>query len=149
MIDSQLVLMDAQTVTCNAASTVVGETVVYIPAVATHTGAAMDDKTFLNRNLCFHVTVDTATVAAVDGAAVTVALYNDTDSTPTTGGTVIATTTFTENTPTEHPAGTVILSTPLPTTGLKPYFGVLVSVATQNIASGKLNAWIGPPITAT
>jgi hypothetical protein len=141
MIDSQLVLMDTQDISGIATATVVGEDVVYIPQGVDHTGTAENDRVNVSDRLHWNVIVeDTDLLAAVDGCVLTIALYNDTDVVPTTGGDVILTKDITVNTPAvNYVAGTQVLSIPLPHGPLKP-------IATQDLSTGALTSWIGHAI---
>jgi hypothetical protein len=148
MIDSQLVLMDTQDISGIATATVVGEDVVYVPRGVDHTDTAENDRINVSDRLHWNVVVETTDLlAAVDGCVLTIALYNDTDVVPTTGGDVILTKDITVNTPAvNYVAGTQVLSIPLPHGPLKEYYGVLVSIATQDLSTGALTSWIGAPI---
>lgn len=147
IMDSQLLLCEAQDIT-TAVGTVVGENVIYLPQVNDHTGIARNDRPNVSSNLHLNVVVeDVDLLAAVDGCTVTIALMNDTDSVPTTGGDVIITKTITVNEPAvNYVDGTQIMSVPLPVELLKPYFGILFTIAVQNLAAGSITAWIGTPI---
>ena len=146
--DAQLMLCDTQDISASAAASVVGESVVYIPRGVDHTGTAENDRPNVSGRLHLNVVVeDTDLLAAVDGSVVTIALYNDTDSVPTTGGDVLITKDFTVNTPAvNYVDGTQLMSIPLPVGQLKEYYGILVSVATQDLSAGAITAWIGTPI---
>lgn len=148
IMDAQLMLSDAQDISAAAAASVVGESVVYIPQVKDHTGTSRNDRPNVSDRLHLNVVVeDTDLLAAVDGSVVTIALYNDSDAVPTTGGDVIITKDITVNTPAvSYVDGTQIMSVPLPSGILKPYFGMKFSVATQELAAGALTCWIGTPI---
>ena len=147
MLDSQLILSDTQDVS-SAAGTVVGEHVVYIPRGVDHTSTAENDRPNVSGDLYFNVVVeDTDLLAAVDGCTLTIALMNDTDSVPTTGGDVIITKTITINEPAvNYVAGTQIMSVALPQGQLKEYYGVLFTIAVQTLSTGAITAWIGTPI---
>lgn len=147
IMDSQLLLCEELSVAAAAGASTVSTNVIYLPAPVDHKGTSIDDRPNQSGRLYFNVVVEgTALLAAVDGSVVTFALYNDTDSTPTTGGTVICSKAVTCNTPTEHPDGTLICSIPLPATTLEAYYGMLVSVATQELSAGTVTAWIGGPV---
>ena len=147
ILDSQLLLADTQDIN-SAAGDVVGEHVVYIPQGTDHTGTAENDRVNVSDRLHFNVIVeDTDLLAAVDGCVLTIALMNDTDSVPTTGGDVIITKDITINTPAvNYVAGTQIMSVPLPHGPLKEYYGILFTIATQTLSTGAITAWIGTPI---
>lgn len=147
IMDSQLLLCEAQSIAAAAAGSTVSTNVVYIPQVVDHKGVAVNDRYNVSDRLHLNIVVeDENMLAAVNGSVVTFGLYNDTDDVPTTGGDVIVTKAITENTPTEHPDGTQICSIPLPSGQLKPYFGLKTSIATQTLSTGKITAWIGGPI---
>lgn len=147
IMDSQLLLCEAQSIAAAAAGSTVSTNVVYIPQVVDHKGVAVNDRYNVSDRLHLNIVVeDENMLAAVNGSVVTFELYNDTDDVPTTGGDVIVTKAITENTPTEHPDGTQICSIPLPSGQLKPYFGLKTSIATQTLSTGKITAWIGGPI---
>lgn len=147
ILDSQLILCDTQDIN-SAAGTVVGEHVVYIPRGVDHKGVAENDRPNVSDRLHLNVVVeDTDLLAAVDGCVLTIALMNDTDSVPTTGGDVIITKDITINTPAvNYVAGTQIMSVALPQGQLKEYYGILFTIATQTLSTGAITAWIGTPI---
>lgn len=145
-IDSQLILCDEQDIN-SAAGTVVGEHVVYIPRGVDHKGVAENDRPNVSDRLHLNVVVETTDLlAAVDGSVLTIALMNDTDVVPTTGGDVILTKDFTVDTPSNYPAGTQLMSVALPQGQLKEYYGILFTIATQTLSTGVITAWIGAPI---
>ncbi len=150
MQDKQLVFFESTSIAANAAAHVHPGDIVYIPAVKDHKGSAMDDRPNTSGRLYWNMVVeDEDMLAAADGSAVTISLYNgDTGTAPLidNGGVVIDSVTITENTPSEHPDGTLLFSRPLPQGQLHPYFDVYVSVATQNLSTGKVTSWIGPPV---
>lgn len=146
ILDSQLILCDTQDIN-SAAGDVVGEHVVYIPRGVDHKGVAENDRPNVSDRLHLNVLVeDVDLLAAVDGSVLTIALMNDTDDVPTTGGDVIITEDFTVDTPSNYPAGTQLMSIALPQGQLKEYFGILFTIATQTLSTGKITAWIGTPI---
>lgn len=146
-LDSQLILSDTQDVSSSAGN-VVGESVVYIPRGVDHKGVAVNDRPNVSDRLHLNVLVeDTDLLAAVDGCTLTIALMNDDDDVPTTGGDVIITKTITINEPAvNYVAGTQIMSVALPQGQLKEYYGILFTIATQTLSTGAITAWIGPPI---
>lgn len=147
IMDAQLLLCESMSIAASAAGSTVSTNVIDLGAIVDHTGTSLLDRPFLNgRNYLNVVVEDEDLLAAIDGSVLTFALYNDSDAVPTTGGDVIASFTVTENTPTEHPDGTQLACIGLPVTQLKRYLGLLVSVATQALSTGKITAWIGPPI---
>ena len=113
-----------------------------------HTGTARNDRPNVSGDLHLNCVVeDEDMLASVDGSAVTFELFADTDATTvTTDGDAIVTKLITENTPTEHPDGTQLFCIPLPIDTFKAYLELLVTIATQELATGKITAWIGPPI---
>lgn len=148
IMDAELLLCESQSIAATAGGSTTSTNVIYIPQVNDHTDTASNDRPNVSDRLHLNVVVeDEDLLAAVDGSVVTIALYNDTDAVPTTGGDVIITKDITVNTPAvNYVDGTQIMSTPLPSTLLKPYFGLLSSVATQDLSTGKITAWIGTPI---
>ena len=146
-MDSQLVLMDAQDIS-SAPGTVVGENVLYIPRGVNHKDVAENDRPNVSDRLHLNVVVEgTDLLAAVDGCVITIALMNDTDVVPTTGGDVILTKDITVDTPAvNYLAGTQIMSVAIPQGQLKEYYGILVTIATQTLSTGTITAWIGAPI---
>ncbi|MDA3834407.1 MAG: hypothetical protein PF495_13565 [Spirochaetales bacterium] len=150
IMDAQLLFSEAQDITADSGNSVVSEDVVLIPQVKDHTETARNDRINQAGKLYFNVVVeDVDLLAAVDGAVVTIALMNDTDSVPTTGGDTIITKDITVNTlAANYVDGTLIMSVPLPAQTYKPYFGVLYSVATQNLSAGSVTAWIGGQVQA-
>lgn len=146
--DIQLDLMDEQDISGSAAGSVISEDVVYVPRGVDHTDTDENDRINVSDRLHWNVVVEgTDLLAAVDGCVLTIALMNDDDVVPTTGGDVILTKDITVNTPAvNYVAGTQVLSIPLPHGPLKEYYGVLVSIATQDLSAGAITSWIGLPI---
>jgi hypothetical protein len=122
--------------------------IVYIPQVNDHTGTAGNDRPNVSQNLNLNIVVeDEDLVAAVNGSVLTFALYADTDATTvTTDGDVIITRDITANTTSAQPDGTQLFSIPLPVETFNPYLQLNVAVATQNLSTGKITAWIGNAI---
>jgi hypothetical protein len=146
IMDKNLVFCESTSIAAAAGASTVLTDVVYIPRGRDHKGTLTNSRYNVSGKLFWNCVVeDEDLLAAVDGSVLTFALYNDTDSTPTTGGDIILSAEITENTPTEHPDGTLLFSIPLPVTQLKEYFGVKVSVATQDLSTGKVTSWIGGP----
>jgi hypothetical protein len=150
--DTLLIFAEELDIHATAGNSTVGTSVINVEAIVDYTGTAGYDNPGIAGGMFWNVEVGaTALLAAVDGSVITFALYADTDSTPTTGGDVIDSFTVTANTPAEatQAAGKILASRPLPILpdGMKPYIGILVSVATQNLSAGTINSWIGPPIT--
>lgn len=145
--DDQLDFCTALSIAAAAAGSTVLTDVIDLGALLTHTGAALTDRPNVSGRLHWNCIVDGEDMlAAVDGSVATFELYADSDSTPTTGGTVILTKAITENTPTEHPDGTQLFCIPLPITPFGRYLGVKVSIATQTLSTGKVSCWVGPPL---
>lgn len=145
-IDSQLLLCDTQDINSGAGS-VVGEHVVHIPRGVDHKSVAENDRPNVSDRLHLNVVVEgTDLLAAVDGCVLTIALMNDTDVVPTTGGDVILTKDFIVNTPSNYEAGSQLMSIALPQGQLKEYYGILFTIATQTLSAGTVTAWIGAPI---
>lgn len=148
ILDAELILMDTQNI-ARTAGDVVGESVVYIPAIKNFKGSTIDDSPNNSGKLFWNAVVEgTDLLAGTTGSTVTLYLMVDTDNVPTTGGTVILTSqTLTVNdTTTNHPKGTVICSIPLPAGSLDQYFGVLVTIGTQTLSAGAVTSWIGSSI---
>lgn len=147
IMDAQLLLCESMSIAAAAAGSVVATNVVDLGQLVDHKGVNMYDRPGVNMKNCLNIVVeDEDMAAAVNGSVVTLALYNDTDAVPTTGGDVILTFDVTENTTSDHPDGTQLCCLPLPVGALKRYLGLKASIATQNLSTGKITAWIGPPI---
>lgn len=148
MMDNDLVLCEELAVGTSVGS-VASTYAVYIPAMKDHKGDAMDDRPNVSGRLCLNIVTEGADlVAAVDGSVLTFDLYMDTDTTPTTGGTKVITYAITVNTAatdTNYSDGTLICSIPLPIMQMDQYLGLYMTIATQEIATGKVTAWIGTP----
>ena len=150
IMDSQLIFCEALSIAGAAATHKHGTNIVYIPQVKNHKGTSIDDSPNNSGKLFWNVVVeDEALLAAVDGSVITFYLYNgDTGTNPLidNSGVVILSKEITENTPTEHPDGTLILSMPLPAGQLHLYFDIYVTVATQELSTGKITSWIGTSV---
>ena len=148
IMDEQLLFCESMSIAGSAGTATTSTDLVYIPQVKDHTGTSQNDRPFLNQNLNLNCVVeDEDMLAAADGSIVTFALYADTDATTvSTDGDVIITQAITENTPSDHPDGTQLFSVPIPISTMNPYLELKVSVATQALSTGKITAWIGPPI---
>lgn len=145
IMDKELLFCESMSIAAAAAASTIATNVVYLPQVKDHKGSDVNNTINNTQRMCLNCVVeDEDMLAAVDGSVVTFELYNDTDAVPTTGGDVIITKAITENTPSEHPDGTQLFSIPLPLGKLKPYFGLKIGVATQELSTGKITAWIGP-----
>lgn len=146
MMDNELVLCESLSIAANAGNSTASTNAVYIPALKDHKGDAMDDRPNVSGRLCLNIVVeDEDLLAAADGSVVTFDLYADTDSTPTIGGKVIISRAITVDTPSNYPDGSFICSIPLPIEAMDQYLGLLATVATQNLSTGKITAWIGTP----
>jgi Bbp16 len=147
IMDAQLLFCESQSHAAAAASATVSTNVVDLGAHFDHTGAALTDPAFLNGSMCLNVVVEDEDLAAgADSAAVTMELYADSDDTPTTGGDVILSKVLSVTQATNYPDGTQLWCARLPVSALKRYLGFKTSVATQALSTGKITAWIGPPI---
>lgn len=147
IMDSQLLFCESMSIAAAAGAHTHGDNIVYLPAVYDHTSTAMKDRINQSGDLFWNVVVeDQDMLAAVDGSVVTFYLYNGATGTNPlvdNGGTAILSKAITENTPTEHPDGTLILSMPLPVGQYEAYWDIYVTVATQNLSTGKITSWIG------
>jgi hypothetical protein len=146
-MDAELVFGESESIAASAAGSTVLDGIVTMPQVKDHKDTLQNDRPNVSGRLHWNCVVeDEDLLAAVDGSVLTFELYNDTDTTPATGGDAILTHVVTENTPSEHPDGTQLFSIPLPVGQLKPYYATKVSVATQDLSTGKVTCWIGGPI---
>ncbi len=149
MQDEQLMFCHEQSLPTTSGTHIHSTDAIYIPAVVDHKGAAMDDRPFTNGKLYWNCTVEGEDMlAAVDGAVVTFYLYNGATGTQPlidNSGVVVDTVVITENTPSEHPDGTLLFSRALPQGQYEAYWDVYVTVGTQNISTGKITSWFGPP----
>lgn len=148
IMDAETLLCESMSIAASAGGSTDSTNIVYFPQVKDHKNDDMNQRPNVSGNLHLNIVVeDEDMLAAVDGSVVTFALYADTDATTvTTDGDVIITRNVTENTPSEHTDGTQLFCIPLPVEQIKPYLQLKVSVATQNLSTGKITAWIGPPI---
>lgn len=150
IMDKEMVLCESMSIAASATAHVHGTNIVYIPQVKNFKGTAIDDSPNNSGRLFWNVVVeDEDMLAAVDGSVVTFYLYNGATGTNPlvdNSGVAIASIAITENTPTEHPDGTLICSIPLPAGQLEQYFDIYVTVATQNLSTGKITSWIGGPV---
>lgn len=150
IMDSQLIFCEALSIAGAAATHKHGTNIVYLPQIKNHKGVAADDSPNNSGRLFWNIVVeDEDLLAAVDACKITFYLYNgDTGTNPLidNSGVAILSKEITENTPTEHPDGTQILSIPLPAGQLHPYFDIYVTVADQELATGKITSWIGNAI---
>src|SRR4030065_2956057 len=124
IMDAELVLCEAQSIAGVATTTTVSTNVIDTGALVNHKNASLQ-QSIMSGKMCLNIVVeDEDMLAAVDGSIVTFRLFDDSDTTPTTGGRQILEFAVTENTPTEHPDGTKICSLPLPAIPLSRYFGM-------------------------
>lgn len=146
--DAQLIFTTAQAISGSANDVIVLTDQILINQVKSGlTGSLGDDRPNVSGKLHWNCIVDGADLlAAVDGCVITFRLYADSDSTPTTGGTVIDTFAITENTPSEHLDGSYLFSRALPHGTFGPYLGVTATLTVQNLTTGKVTSWIGPPL---
>ena len=146
IMDSELLLCEAQSIAGVATTTTVSTNVIDTGALVDHKNASLQ-QSIMSGKMCWNCVVeDENMLAAVDGSVVTFRLFDDSDTTPTTGGRQILEFAVTENTPTEHPDGTKLFSIPLPAMPLSRYLGMSTNIATQDLSTGKVSAWIGPAI---
>ena len=138
-----------QDLTGNAATDEESTNVVQNPRTVDHKDSAQDSRMSVDGELFLNVVVDGgALVSAVDGGGLTIELFQDTDTTTVTtdGNAIIAKTITGINTSTAHPNGTVLMSQGLPADAIEAGLAIKYSRITQNLASGKVTAWIGPSI---
>lgn len=147
IMDKETTFCESMSIAASAGGSTDSTDNVYLPQVKDHKNADMNQRPNVSGRLCLNIVVeDEDMLAAVDGSVVTFALYADTDATTiTTDGDKIIERSITENTPSEHPDGTQLFCIPLPIEQIKPYLQLKVSVATQDLSTGKITAWIGPP----
>lgn len=142
-MDAELVFGESMAIGTTAGTTVFTN-VIDLGAIIDHKGASLQNRINLGDNMALNIVVEDADIlAAVDGSVVTFRLYDDTDTVPTTGGRQLLEFAITANTPTEHPDGTQICSLPLPAMKVNRYLGMSVEIATQNLSTGKVTAWLG------
>lgn len=150
IMDNDFVMCEEKSIVANAGAHVHGTNVVTIPKVKDFKGADMKDRPNVSGRLYWNVVVEDADIlAAVNGATVTFYLYNGATGTNPlidNGGAAILSRAITANTPTGHPDGTLICSIPLPSGQLEEYYDTYVTVAGQNLSTGKITSWIGGPV---
>jgi hypothetical protein len=150
IMDSELLICESMSIAANAAAHVHGTNIIYVPQVKNHKGTAIDDSPNNSGRLYWNVVVeDEDMLAAAPSATVTFYLYNgDTGTNPLVdnSGSAILSIAVSETTTSAHPDGTLICSIPLPAGQLHPYFDIYVTVATQNLSTGKITSWIGGPV---
>lgn len=151
ILDAQLIFSDGQdisSITAGGNSDSTND--IDITEYTNKTGTATNDRPNVSGRLNLNVTVgSTALTAASDGATLTIALFADTDATTiSTDGTEILRRQVTVNSSAvsgSTSAGSVLMSVPLPTERFGAHLIVNYAVATQNMAGGTVNAWLGPP----
>ena len=150
IMDNELFICEEMSIVANAGAHIHGTNIIYLPEIKNFKGTSKDDSPNVSGRLFWNVVVEGADIlAAVDGATVTFSLYNGATGTNPivdNGGVAILSKAINENTPSEHPDGTQILSIPLPNGQLYEYFDIYVTVAGQNLSTGKITSWIGGPI---
>lgn len=148
IMDSHLLLCESQSIAGNSGTSTDSTNIIYIPQVKDHTGTSRDDRPNVSGRLHLNVVVeDEDLAAAADSSVVTIALYADTDDTTvTTDGTVILTKNISVTQTTNYPDGTQVMCIPLPIGTFDQYLQLKSTKATQNLSTGKITAWIGPPI---
>jgi len=145
--DAQLIFTTGQAISGAANNVIVLTDQILINQAKDHTGALGNDRPNVSGDLYWNCIVDGADLlAAVDGCVITFNLYADSDSTPTTGGTVIDSFVVTENTPSEHKDGSCLFSRSLPQGTFGPYLGVTATLTVQALSTGKVTSWVGPPL---
>lgn len=145
MMDSEFVFSEAQDIN-GSGQTIVSTNVVDTGAYVDHKNNTLSQQ-IMSGKMCLNCVVEDADLlAAVDGCALTIRLYDDTDTTPTTGGRQILEFPLTVDTPSNYPDGTKLFSLPLPAMPLSRYLGVSYQIATQVLSTGKVTTWIGPAI---
>ena len=135
----------------SAGSSVISTNNVYIPQVTDHLGSSTNDRPNVSGGLHLNVVVEDEVVAGSGGtSAITINLANSTaaitNSNLASADTILSTVISADASGSNYPDGTQVMSVPLPTTILKPYFAVGFTAATKAIATGKFTAWIGGPI---
>lgn len=146
IMDKQTLLCESMSIATTAGSHVHGTNIIDLGVHYNHKYDAMQARYNVGQNLCLNIVVeDEDMAAAVNGSVVTFNLYNGaTDNPVDNAGTAIITFAVTENTTTTHPDGTLIASIPIPNQALYRYLELYVTVATQNLSTGKITAWIAP-----
>ncbi len=146
MMDNELIFGEAQDVTGGA--TVDSSDNVYIPQVEDGKNNNENDRPNVSTNLCLNVVVeDEDLLAGSSNRTCSIKLYADSDDTNiTTDGDMVLQFDFTVNSGTSnYPDGTRICSLPLPVNQLKPYLQAQFAESNNDISTGKLTWWIGPP----
>ncbi len=150
IMDDQLLICESTSIAAAAAAHVHLTNIIYLPQVYDYKKTAMDDYPNISGRLYWNCVVeDEDMLAAVDGSVVTFYLYNgDTGTNPLVdnGGVAIDSVAITENTPSEHKDGTLLFSRQVPIGQLHPYFDLYVTVATQDLSTGKITCWLGGPV---
>lgn len=147
MMDAQLVFCESMSIAATAGSHVHSTNMVSLPATYNFKGTAMDDSPNNSGNLFLNIVVeDENLTAASNSSVVTFYLYNGATGTaplPDNSGVAIMSKSISVNSTSNYPDGTLICSMPLPAGPLKRHFDLYVTVATQNLSTGKITAWLG------
>lgn len=150
MMDDQLIFCESKSIAASSGAHVHGTNIVYVPQVYNFKTSAVDDSPNNSGRLYWNVVVeDQDLAAAADSAVVTFYLYNgDTGTNPLidNSGEAILSKAISVTQVTNYPDGSQVLCMPLPLGQLHTYFDIYVTVATQNLSTGKITSWIGPPI---
>lgn len=148
IMDAQLLFSESQSIAGNSGTSTESTNIVYIPMVYNPAYTLVDDAPNVSGRLYLNIVCeDQDLLAAADSCALTIALYADTDDTTvTTDGDVLLTKTFTiTQSAVAYADGDQLWCQPLPVTAFNQYLAVKYTKATQNLSTGKVTAWIGPP----
>lgn len=149
IMDKELLLCESMSITAatTAGTAVPSTNVVYIPQVKNFKGTAMNDRVNVSGNLHLNIVCEDESLATSSGTStVTFALYNDDTATPVDSGAAVITSAISQGSSGGYTDGKQICSIALPAGQLEPYFELKVSVATANLSTGKITAWIGGPV---
>lgn len=150
IMDDQLIICESTSIAATAGDHVHLTDIVYLPQVYDYKKAAMDDYPNISGRLYWNIVVeDEDMLGAADSATVTFYLYNgDTGTNPLidNGGVVIDSYAMSQGLTTATKDGSLILSRAIPVGQLHPYFDLYVTVATQNLSTGKITCWLGGPV---
>ena len=139
ILDERTELCDAQSIAASAGTAVAGDV---IDLGATPYDLGVDE------DLWIVLQVDTAIVAAGAG---TIQFFVVSDALSTLGGGVVASCTLhastaalatAASTPAGQKAGDTLLAAKLPSGAYERYLGILVTIATQTVSAGKINAFL-------
>lgn len=124
---------------------------VYLPQVYDHVNTAGNDRPNVSGRLyCNMVVEDEALDTGGGNATVTCKLLNHTAEITASNlascDTIITKAITVDASAANYPDGAQIMCTEVPNGQLKPYFAVGFTVATKTVTSGKVTAWLGPPI---